>query len=154
MDKHTDGTTRRDTDKHPVSPELRHRASGQARTQKSTGQHKPRQTNDGRLIPKHGGYENTKTWQLADLIYDVTVRVDFPMPVRGVPVVPCGLRRQRRAFTAEHLHSPDPKSKWTRKPKPSRRKADLPSGSTGGARNAATWGTIEDALLPSARFLH
>ena len=26
------------------------------------------------LIPKHGGYENTKTWQLADLIYDVTVR--------------------------------------------------------------------------------
>lgn len=28
----------------------------------------------GKLIPKHGGYENTKTWQLADLIYDVTVR--------------------------------------------------------------------------------
>ena len=27
-----------------------------------------------KLIPKHGGYENTKTWQLADLIYDVTVR--------------------------------------------------------------------------------
>jgi four helix bundle suffix protein len=26
------------------------------------------------LIPKHGGYENTKTWQLADLIYDLTVR--------------------------------------------------------------------------------
>lgn len=26
------------------------------------------------LIPKHGGYKNTKTWQLADLIYDVTVR--------------------------------------------------------------------------------
>lgn len=26
------------------------------------------------VIPKHGGYENTKTWQLADLIYDVTVR--------------------------------------------------------------------------------
>jgi len=26
------------------------------------------------LIPKHGGYENTKTWQLADLIYDVTAR--------------------------------------------------------------------------------
>lgn len=26
------------------------------------------------LIPKHGGYANTKTWQLADLIYDVTVR--------------------------------------------------------------------------------
>lgn len=29
---------------------------------------------DDSLIPKHGGYENTKTWQLADLIYDVTVR--------------------------------------------------------------------------------
>ncbi|MBN1675249.1 MAG: four helix bundle protein [Kiritimatiellae bacterium] len=28
---------------------------------------------DGGLIPKHGGYRNTKTWQLADLIYDVTV---------------------------------------------------------------------------------
>ncbi|MDD5707755.1 MAG: four helix bundle protein [Kiritimatiellae bacterium] len=27
-----------------------------------------------KLIPKHGGYEHTKTWQLADLIYDVTVR--------------------------------------------------------------------------------
>lgn len=26
------------------------------------------------LIPKHGGYENTKTWQLADVIYDVTER--------------------------------------------------------------------------------
>ena len=26
------------------------------------------------LIPKHGGYRNTKTWQLADLIYDITVR--------------------------------------------------------------------------------
>lgn len=26
------------------------------------------------LIPKHGGYKHTKTWQLADLIYDVTVR--------------------------------------------------------------------------------
>ena len=24
-----------------------------------------------RLIPRHGGYRNTKTWQLADLIYDV-----------------------------------------------------------------------------------
>lgn len=29
---------------------------------------------DDRLIPKYGGYKNTKTWQLADLIYDVTVR--------------------------------------------------------------------------------
>ncbi|MEI7634601.1 MAG: four helix bundle protein [bacterium] len=27
-----------------------------------------------KLIPKHGGYENTKTWQLADMIYDITVR--------------------------------------------------------------------------------
>ena len=26
-----------------------------------------------KLIPKHGGYKNTKTWQLADLIYDITV---------------------------------------------------------------------------------
>ena len=26
------------------------------------------------LIPKHGGYRNTKTWNLAELIYDVTVR--------------------------------------------------------------------------------
>jgi four helix bundle suffix protein len=26
------------------------------------------------LIPRHGGYRHTKTWQLADLIYDVTVR--------------------------------------------------------------------------------
>jgi four helix bundle suffix protein len=34
-----------------------------------------RQANDDdRLIPKHGGYRNTRTWQLADLIYDVTVR--------------------------------------------------------------------------------
>ena len=30
-------------------------------------------TND-HLIPKHGGYEHTKTWQLADLLYDLTVR--------------------------------------------------------------------------------
>ena len=28
---------------------------------------------DDSLIPKHGGYENTKTWQLADPIYDVNV---------------------------------------------------------------------------------
>ena len=34
--------------------------------------HAPRKPE--RIIPKHGGYENTKTWQLADLIYDVTVR--------------------------------------------------------------------------------
>jgi len=25
------------------------------------------------LIPKHGGYENTVTWKIADLIYDITV---------------------------------------------------------------------------------
>lgn len=25
------------------------------------------------LIPKHGGYENTVTWQIADLMYDITV---------------------------------------------------------------------------------
>ena len=29
---------------------------------------------DERLIPRHGGYEHTKTWQLADLLYDITVR--------------------------------------------------------------------------------
>ncbi|MDW7979611.1 MAG: four helix bundle protein [Verrucomicrobiales bacterium] len=32
-----------------------------------------RGTGEG-IIPKHGGYRRTKTWQLADLIYDVTVR--------------------------------------------------------------------------------
>jgi four helix bundle suffix protein len=37
-------------------------------------QGRSRHSNDDRLIPKHGGYEHTKTWQLADLIYDVTVR--------------------------------------------------------------------------------
>ena len=26
------------------------------------------------LMPRHGGYRHTRTWQLADLIYDVTVR--------------------------------------------------------------------------------
>ncbi len=41
--------------------------------------------NDG-LIPKHGGYENTKTWQLADLICDVTVRYcDKSVSVRVSP---------------------------------------------------------------------
>ena len=29
---------------------------------------------DEHLIPRHGGYEHTKTWQLADLLYDITVR--------------------------------------------------------------------------------
>jgi hypothetical protein len=28
----------------------------------------------GVLIPKHGGYRNLKTFRLAELIYDVTVR--------------------------------------------------------------------------------
>lgn len=44
--------------------------------QKSTDKHGPtRPRNEGEsLIPKHGGYKNTKTWQLADVIYDVTVR--------------------------------------------------------------------------------
>jgi four helix bundle suffix protein len=41
---------------------------------KNTDRHgQPRTGNDDSLIPKHGGYENTKTWQLADLIYDITV---------------------------------------------------------------------------------
>ena len=42
-------------------------------TGKITARHGRTRTGDG-LIPKHGGYKNTKTWQLADLIYDVTVR--------------------------------------------------------------------------------
>ena len=29
---------------------------------------------DDRMIPRHDGFKNTKTWQLADLIYDITVR--------------------------------------------------------------------------------
>lgn len=42
---------------------------------KNTDYHgQARAEGDDRLIPKHGGYEHTKTWQLADLIYDVTVR--------------------------------------------------------------------------------
>jgi four helix bundle suffix protein len=44
-------------------------------TAKNTDRHGRARTGDGgSLIPKHGGYKNTKTWQLADLIYDVTVR--------------------------------------------------------------------------------
>ncbi|MBU4461011.1 MAG: four helix bundle suffix domain-containing protein [Verrucomicrobia bacterium] len=31
-------------------------------------------TDDGRLIPKHGGFRDLKTFQLSELIYDVTVR--------------------------------------------------------------------------------
>lgn len=38
-----------------------------------TDKHGQARTGEG-LIPKHGGYRHTKTWQLADLIYDVTVR--------------------------------------------------------------------------------
>lgn len=41
--------------------------------QKNTDGHGQARSSEG-LIPKHGGYEHTKTWQLADLIYDVTVR--------------------------------------------------------------------------------
>ena len=43
---------------------------------KQTGRtHRPTQTDtDGGLIPKHGGFRNLKTFQLATLIYDVTVR--------------------------------------------------------------------------------
>jgi four helix bundle suffix protein len=53
---------RKNTDGHkqpPRSPETDSRAAPDG---------------NGGLIPKHGGYENTKSWQLADLIYDVTVR--------------------------------------------------------------------------------
>jgi four helix bundle suffix protein len=40
----------------------------------TTDKHGQTRTRDGEgLIPKHGGYRNTKTWQLADVIYDVTV---------------------------------------------------------------------------------
>jgi len=43
--------------------------------ERNTDSHgRARAEGDDRLIPKHGGYEHTKTWQLADLIYDVTVR--------------------------------------------------------------------------------
>ncbi len=43
------------------------------RDEKSSEAKKRAQSGNG-LIPKHGGYKHTKTWQLADLIYDVTVR--------------------------------------------------------------------------------
>ncbi len=46
----------------------------------SNGSHRPatgspadRRVGEG-LIPRHGRYKNTKTWQLADLISDVTLR--------------------------------------------------------------------------------
>ncbi len=46
-----------------------------AEQEKNTNRHGRSQAHgDDSMIPKHGGYENTKTWQLADLIYDVTVR--------------------------------------------------------------------------------
>ncbi len=61
MKKNTD--IKNHTDKHPASPLRLRRASGLS--QASEGD---------KLIPKHGGYEHTKTWQLADLIYDITAR--------------------------------------------------------------------------------
>lgn len=42
--------------------------------EQSTDRQRQARTGGDSLIPKHGGYRNTKTWQLADLIYDVTVR--------------------------------------------------------------------------------
>lgn len=47
--------------------------AGRKNAGKSTDGHGRARAGDG-LILKHGGYKNTKTWQLADLIYDVTVR--------------------------------------------------------------------------------
>ena len=41
---------------------------------RNTDRHDRTRTREEGLIPKHGGYRNTKSWQLADLIYDVTVR--------------------------------------------------------------------------------
>lgn len=41
---------------------------------KNTHGHKRTGTNDEGLIPKPGGYRNLKTFQLAKLIYDITVR--------------------------------------------------------------------------------
>lgn len=37
------------------------------------GEHRRTRTEDS-LIPRHGGYRKLKTFQLASLIYDVTVR--------------------------------------------------------------------------------
>jgi four helix bundle suffix protein len=39
----------------------------------NTDEHRPTRTNDNGLIPKHGGFRNLKTFQLSELIYDVTV---------------------------------------------------------------------------------
>ncbi len=41
---------------------------------KDTDGHGPARTADGSLIPKHGGYRRLKTFQLAEIVYDVTVR--------------------------------------------------------------------------------
>ena len=41
---------------------------------KNTDKHGRTRTEHDSLIPKHGGYRNLKTFQLAELIYDVTVR--------------------------------------------------------------------------------
>lgn len=41
---------------------------------KNTDRHGPAQAEGDGIIRKFGGYRNTKTWQLAELIYDVTVR--------------------------------------------------------------------------------
>lgn len=42
--------------------------------EKNTDKHGQTRAGGDGLIPRHGGFRNTKTWQLADLIYDVTVR--------------------------------------------------------------------------------
>jgi len=41
---------------------------------KNTDEHGRARNGDEALIPKHGGYRRLKTFQLAELIYDVTVR--------------------------------------------------------------------------------
>ena len=41
---------------------------------KDTDEHRPARTGDEGLIPKHGGFRKLKTFQLAEVIYDVTVR--------------------------------------------------------------------------------
>ena len=42
--------------------------------EKNTDRHGQAQTEEEGLIPKHGGYRKLKTFQLAEVIYDVTVR--------------------------------------------------------------------------------
>ena len=46
--------------------------NGVNREKNTSGHGRTRATEEG-LIPKHGGYRNTKTFQLAEVIYDVTV---------------------------------------------------------------------------------